>query len=403
MRKNVRRHLVCWRLAMVFAAGAVIGDVDPALGRERKGDYRVDHAFRLKPGGNVVPEVQAVYYAHAYVVDKFRNAPTREKDEKIPDNQTSGWKPFGRDKLVGHGLVKTKGRAGSYQNAREERLNIPAAGFGPQEFKVDVAEVSTATALCKIQVDAFGRGSDVIARIGSHGDVLAKLSDINTNHRSAKAYAFSMTTIAVRGGIGLRSGRILWRPTIAGTVAGRTVRRLQRDPIDFVVEDLVTGEVLEGTLLSIDVDLETGGGEGFTWQDDLVSIASGTELNFVLDQSSPFNNPQGFLELSVSGGEITESTDSGVYDNVLPPVGTLLPITFSLPNDIEFDYDLGEFNGHEVDVALDFGGHGETEAELIEPLSVPAVSDWGVLATALILLTGTALKFGRRHASARAA
>lgn len=207
-----------------------------------------------------------------------------------------------------------------------------------------------------------------------------------------------MAILEAKGGRLLRNGNIRWRRVVRDVVSGGATAVRQRDPIDFHVTDLETSDVLEGQIFSADVDIEfLDGGGDFEWDADTVTIELGTVAVFVIDHTAPFNLSPGSLRLVTDGTMITESVKTGFYSTVaLPSVGASLPVSFALPNEVEFDYDLGDFDGHELDVNLGFSGNGEAEVELSDG-PIPTVSEWGMIVLMLVMLSVGTILFGFRR------
>ncbi|MFP6875896.1 MAG: Ig-like domain-containing protein, partial [Roseibacillus sp.] len=165
----------------------------------------------------------------------------------------------------------------------------------------------------------------------------------------------------LQGGRTLRNGTIRWRRVVRDIVVGRANSRRQVDPIEYTVTDLETGEVHTGTLYSVLIEVNAGGG-GFKWENDTVKIDA-LDLRFKAEFPSQFTSLKGELDLHVKNGKVTHSEATGHYAGVLPPVGSSVPLEFPLADDEEFDYDLGDFDGHDLDVNLEFSGAGEAEEE----------------------------------------
>jgi hypothetical protein len=60
----------------------------------------------------------------------------------------------------------------------------------------------------------------------------------------------------------------------------------------------------------------------------------------------------------VNNNIVTEATATGRFSSYAPTLGAPL-VNFGFSNDLTFNYDLGEFEGHDLDVLLDFTGSGE--------------------------------------------
>lgn len=345
--RNVKRRRRAAGLALSFLAGVSSGL--PAA------TYDVEHNFRLRPGGNVVPRVTATYYAHSYIRERRDDC----EDFAVEPAQGAAFNPYGRDILKDRrGRVRNKGVDGRYRDVTNGATPVPAAGLSESVRAFTAGCRSWADAHCEIEVDSFGAGDRVTGTIRAWGEATAALRP----PRRSKAYAFSMTLVEAQGGRMMRNGNIRWRRTVRDLVAGRANSRRQVDPIDFTVHDLVTGEEHTGRLYSVVIDVRKAGGGGFTWAEDVVEV-SAHDLDFKIEFPSKLTSLQGGLDLQVRGGRVTVSNATGHYAGVLPPVGTRVPFDFPLEDEEEFDYDLGDFDGHDLEVNLEFSGAGEAEEE----------------------------------------
>ncbi len=395
-------------LVAVFAA---VASVSPALGQVTK-TYSVTHNISLTPGGNILPTVAAFHYQHAYVADTSSSGNCQEDLVAPPDSgaaisQPAAWQPYGRDELRRRATVRNFGPTGfATDDTTIATIAIPATGLASTPFTETTAPAapppppppfcdSIATATSTIQVDPFTAGGTITGTISSTGLATAAAS---AARQTRKAYAFSMAALTATGGRLLRNGNIRMNRTVRDQASGSAQAMTAgiRDPIEYVVTDLVTLEVFEGTLHAVDLDVTTHeDAAGFVWETDLVDILAGTDVALVIDQDNALISAPGYLELRTQGDVVTVSNDTGVYEGVLPAVGTPLPLTFALASEVVFDYDLGEFGGHDLEVTLTFSENGEGDTPSDDPF-VPAVSEWGVLVLALLVLGAGTVVVRRR-------
>lgn len=329
--------------------------------------FDVKHDFELTPGGSILPDVKGLYYLHTYARESNPNCRTFSVD---PPVQPPTFADYGGNTLLAPGIFNGNGTS-AWANVNE--ISIPANGFANSyQITSQGSCASHGEANAEISVDPYAAGLPVTGTIRSYGYARSGLG----SSTFGEAYGFGMSSIEVRGGRALKDGTISWLPTIQDAVAdsARAGRDVQTDPILFTVEDLVTQEVVEGTLLWIRLEMEVLDWWGsFVWLGDVVEVAPGTEVVFEIDITSPLISPNGYLRLETGGGMVTFADDSGIYDGVLPSVGTPLPLNFALTSNIDFAYDLGDFNGHDLDVKLTLGGSGEGVSEIGDGLStVPA-------------------------------
>jgi hypothetical protein len=239
--------------------------------------------------------------------------------------------------------------------------SIPAGGAFHNLLSLSAAPNAVALAHASALVDPIAPGVPVTGAITADG--FAAVFDPT---KRGSADAFSSSQVDVRGGRQLRDGSITWGPVLSAEVS-RGARARGRDPISFEVIDLVTGELFGGTLLSIDAALGAG---AFSWDSDAGTfMLDASDFMFAIDMTSPFTSINGTIDFQVSGGIVTSSTLTGAFAGMLPGVGS--SGTFAVPfAPIAFDYDLGDFGGHDLDVGLAFGGDGEAVAAVPEPASL---------------------------------
>lgn len=315
--------------------------------------YDVKHNFRLRPGGNVVPLVTATHYAHSYIVEKKDDC----MDFAVSPTQGAAFNPYGRDILRNsRGRVRNKGIDGRYRDVTNGSTVVGAAGINQTFGAFTLGCLSWADANASVQVNPLSAGGRVSGTIRAWGEATAALRP----PRRSKAYAFSMTLVEAQGGRAMRNGNIRWGRVVRDLVGGRAGSRRQVDPVDYTVTDKVTGKVHTGTLYTVTIDILKRGGGGFLWENDKVEITN-QDLDFYIEFPTALTSLQGKLDLRVRKGVVTHSEATGTYAGKLPPVGTRIPIELDLPNTEDFDYDLGDFEGHDLEVDLDFSGAGETE------------------------------------------
>jgi len=237
------------------------------------------------------------------------------------------------------------------------RVNVPAAGLPKTTWTADAQGCASAKAQAnsEITVNAFGAGTAVSGTIRAHGFATA----VAPPPFQSVSYAFSMAMVEARGGRLLKNGKIRWGKVVRDVVSGKTTARRQMDPIEYSVTDLVTREVFTGTLLSVEVDIPASPWGGFVWETNRVVITA-SNLMFRVSLPSSQTSLQGELLVEVAGGVVTNAVSTGHFAGLAPAIGAGLPLNLAVPNDIEFDYDLGDFDGHELDVGLDLHGAGET-------------------------------------------
>ena len=330
------------------------------FGRVQGGQYNVQHNFVLRPRGNVVPQVQAVYYAHAWGRTFGPNCASSDV-QPPPGAQPPGWGAFGTDRLASQDNVRHRNN-GSTITANRGMQNVGAGGLPLTTWTANAQGCADAPAQAnsQISVNAFGAGTPVTGTIRSFGFAEA----FAPPPRRAESYAFSMAMVQARGGKRLKDGSIRWGKVVHDSVSGHTGARRQVDPIQYTVGDLVTGQVTTGTLFSVTLDIGASPTGGVNWENDLMDI---TAPDVILHLEFPSTNSslQGELHVEVTGGVVTTAKATGHYAGSAPPVGATVPLQLAVPNEVEFDYDLGDYGDHDLDVGLDLSGAGETTADAV--------------------------------------
>jgi hypothetical protein len=168
-------------------------------------------------------------------------------------------------------------------------------------------------------------------------------------------------------------------------------RAFGKDPVDYQLLNLVTGEEITGSFLSIPWSIEEG---QWSWENNVFTMdARNGDFHIALD--SIFIAQSGLLDLVIVEGQIVTLTDSGVFEGVLDDysVGDVGPISFDLPNEIEFDWDFfgqnSNLSGPETDWEASLMLYNEGTAENYE---VPEPT------TLAILAVGGLATFRRRAA-----
>lgn len=161
-----------------------------------------------------------------------------------------------------------------------------------------------------------------------------------------------------------RSSTIKIKDPIIKVGGGETRGGEARDTISFSIQDPDTEEtILEGTFLDIIADLQ-----GALELDDVASFTGVTEGVFSINLDSPFINTSGSLLAEFKDGILTTSNDSGIFDGLLPSVGSLGTFNFSMPK-LEFSYDLPCFDEN-VLFFVDSRVSGSARVVVPEPLTI---------------------------------
>lgn len=180
-------------------------------------------------------------------------------------------------------------------------------------------------------------------------------------------------------------GQIKWKPEIHGDFLHDVKSRI-RDPLDVSVLDLDTNQTSISRLLDIGFDSDDN--SQISWQDGSVNL-SGSNLTFYVNMTSPFiTSSQGTLRLTFKDDIVSESEDTGIFDGLLPSVGSPANASFQIGDsqgDINIDYDFGSTNtnGYQFDIGL--SGDGAIEVAIPEPNSILSLLALGTLGAASTL------------------
>jgi hypothetical protein len=311
--------------------------------------YNVTHQFRLQPGGTVVPLVFHHFNIFTQVIE----------NGAVVDTQVSP-PPASPVPLPGAAASEISdtavGTVGSFAEGHSfAQLTAPPAA-----------------------------GQAVSGTIRAFGETQA-VTGGSVNQASTRA--FSSAQVEARGGRPMGKGQIQWKPVFSSIAAGGP--GLFVDPIFFEVVDLTSGAVLSsGDLLSIVGDV-SGPGSQISWDDTGLVSVNASDAHFSINIPGNFTTQQGALALQIAGGLVTLADDSGLFDGLLPAVGS--PGNFSFlaagPGGLLLDYDTGFFaatDDGKVGINLNFANSGEAnDAAVPEPSSLAGMGA-GLLALAAL-------------------
>lgn len=257
---------------------------------------------------------------------------------------------------------------GSARNEKVDKYDKPKTvkGQAPLMDQIDgEAEVedpdAKAESLSKFDVKAPAPGTTIAK--GEH-----RVMGMASADKGATAFSKATSKVEYRVQTADAKGKIKWDPhwSVVSSLEGDSVGG-SKDPIDFSVENLDTGEILQSRLFEIDVQVFDGAFA--SWTDGLVevdgSVGSGSLL---VDMTSPFiTSAQGSLFVSFLDGLIVESLDSGLFDGLLPGVGSSALFNFTIADsdgfEIAFDFGSANTNGYDFTIDLEASG----EAAVPEP------------------------------------
>jgi hypothetical protein len=101
---------------------------------------------------------------------------------------------------------------------------------------------------------------------------------------------------------------------------------------------------MEETLLDIWLDITGGESPEAAWKDGRLRLTNASDGEFHAYVASSYipTEQRGKADLVFRGGVITESSDEGIFDGLLPPAGSSSAFDIPFPSSLEFDYDLPE-------------------------------------------------------------
>jgi len=316
--------------------------------------YTVQHSFNFQPSGDVV-QVWAADFRHAWIRTNgvFGNAWGVQALTQDPQFDPFGTESFG---VVGVPVpTAVNSGLGMPVACMYNNIMVPPTGHNSSQCLTIPLGPSFATACTEMFVASYSPlpPFDIQGYIKSNGNVHAV---------TARAYAFSSSAVSVRGGIDMGNGQILWSPVIVDVVGDGRGAVGYTDPIDFVATNLDTGDVIEATLLTYSLDSI---GDGMVSWDLGVFETDRQDLEFVMTIPGAYVLPgeSGEMHLKIEHGMVTVSDDTGVFDGMLPAVGSAVPLVFPLPNDIVLNYDLGLDPAFPWEVLTDLSGGGGTLAD----------------------------------------
>jgi hypothetical protein len=344
-------------LPLGIAALMVVGAAQPLFAAEKE----LGHPFRWRPGGNVTPLVTNRYFVHAWEQEA---RPDCSNADYKPDVQPAGFGSFGQNHHDSRrGSVVNRSR-GSRTEVNRGAVEIPPGGNRASPVDVTASasceSVTLANAFCSIGPFAVTNRPPVLD-VDMRVSVEAKAA---RSPRRARAYAYAYVGVEVQTGRKGRDGVIEWDPRIKYRHRSASVRDAKQvDPILYRVRDLVTGEVKSGYLLAIELNTFVNRpGAVFNWESNRVQTTL-QNFDFIIDIPGSNTVQRGAVDLRVRNGAVVTAQGSGLFAGTLPPVGAGSPLTFTLPSDLTLDYNLGDFNGHELEVELDFDSSAQTEDE----------------------------------------
>lgn len=185
-----------------------------------------------------------------------------------------------------------------------------------------------------------------------------------------RSFARSLSGLAVQTGTVNARGQVRWKPgwALAGVVRGDT-RTGSHDPIMVSALDLDTGLLTEAQLWDSFIGISGGGGS--RWEDGLLTIDA-QDGEFYVTMDSPFlTSGRGSMRMTFGGGIITSVIDDGIWDGLLPALGSpSAGISLRLGDaegGFDLDFDLGSTSAAGYDMTFDFSNEGQAFEEIPAP------------------------------------
>jgi hypothetical protein len=336
-------------LALFAFCASALGQVNVSY------DIRHDFSIALPPGLEA-PISQAVWwdFEHAWASEEGFDPST----SWTPAAQPVGFLPYGFDWQNAWGRVWNSGNV--LVNVNTTPYVGPPWPFEGQTTVTANSGSASATANSSVSIEQFTPGDPFSGWIRSWGAASAPTGETNG------AYAYASSNVALLGQTAdWRTGTILWNPSLSyqptgtgtGTVRSGCPREGPRDPVIARILDADGGVLLEELFFDMafnverwDLPAEVG------WSDDTLIYSNIIDGRLWITSDNAYVDPscRGTALLEIRDGLITQSEDTGIFDGLLPTVGS--PGTFSIPfpSEIVLNYELPNL-GSFVEFDL---GHG---------------------------------------------
>jgi len=185
-----------------------------------------------------------------------------------------------------------------------------------------------------------------------------------------RAVGDASSTLSLNCGAVDRKGNTTWNAKWT-TVTATTSHSFVHDPIDISFLNLDDDSLQESLLFDLELHLN---GEGRSSCENGDVQISGMDGDFSLVMESPYiTSGTGSMSLVFSDGLVTQSEATGIFDGLLPGIGSASDaISFHLGDssgDINIDFDYGSDNINGFDATAVFGNAGQAE-DVPEPLTL---------------------------------
>jgi hypothetical protein len=317
--------------------------------------YDVLHTFNWSPpaGTTGTPIVHGSIFEHAWINDN-----TFQAWGAFPLPQSPGFEPFGQDVPTMMGAMNFPFGGGPGVQCVFLPFIIPVTGtFFTHCTQVLSPHSSTsATACTEYNVAPYGPGTNVQGSFRSAGGV-------QTAGRGFKrAYAFSSCGISIQGVSS--SGTIQWQPYMDSVAGSAFLQAINSDPIEVTATD---SSGVNHSQIILAIDYHSDGDDRMNWSNGVLSIDA-TTARFHARILAPGALNPGELLIDIDNGVVVSSLAVGSLAVPVPPVGSAMPISIPLPNNLAVRYDAAAISPLPVVATrLDFLGGGRAPGELGTP------------------------------------
>ncbi len=332
-------------IAIVVAACGTALSTSTSLGQLT---YDVHHSFTFNtPVGfpAVVPLVQGAYFQHAWIREWGYQA-----WDAAPLPQPLGFAPFGMETPTATGAANYPTPAGLPTAVNYQGFVVPPAGMSWLGCTTVTSPMTglSSSACNEFDIQPFGAGTPIVGMFRSAGGLLM------TGGRGAQeAYAFSSAGLSMTGLS--PTGQVLWHVDMSSVSGGIHALRVTSDPIHVVATD-AAGNTASATAL--DIDFENSGPGGVDWQSNVLTI-NAPNSRFVIRMDPSVAPLGGNMIIETQNGAVSLAVGSGMFAGVpMPPVGSVVPFSMHLMNDIPVDYDANGILPGATNAQLDFMGGG---------------------------------------------
>ncbi len=330
--------------------------------------YDVFHDFRFIAPNADTARVLYGDFRHAWI-----RTNGLETEEHTPLAQNPGFDPYGTEHFDPNDIAFNSGSFGAPVQVLYNTGLIPPSGSGAAPACVFRSLLASQAMACNVlQVNPWINQSpiDISGRIQSYGYANAGVQ----GRGAAFVYAFSTAWIRIDSGVTLASGQIQWHigafvDSVGRGAGSSAVSNIIKDPVVLTAVNTGTGDVVEHTLVNVDMTHDGPGRVQFAPGTLTVDIPS-FELVIAVHPGVIAAGQDGALVIEVDQGVVRNAVGSGIYAGSAPPVGAQIPFTVPMPG-IVLDYDLNLDPTQPWEVSAEMGGGGGTETSVSDP-SCPA-------------------------------